>query len=1733
MSSEGNKDRNVIDLPDSHESLTQRLVEEVNDLAEYLKLQFAQVDQKADAIKKKIDILKSKIERKEDFKALIDEYQAIVESIDALNDDLHNEVKQFIKAEFLKKPPEEKDITDYIEKNLKIPGTLIDVAGIDVAGIAKEIEAEQGREKKDKKPEQEKPQEKEEEARAMLEEALDTLNAISPKTPQQEWVIKAVGDAINASPDNAHDLKQQMKIEGYTKTEGVPVDELIKVLKDLHDSKTDSLVARLSNKEWSASFCESHFGKSWAEVEKDPKQNEALQKRLVYEAFLIERDYRGEGKSWDECMALARQVMQERKELVVPLKKEEVKEDEVGEKKGDAKVDNSEKILNEELVAKRQEFAKTEKEVRELNAECDRVHALAKRLGIVEPKKPELTPETAALVEKARGADCTGKEYAKAAAIQESHRAALVEWRGIIEGKIKEAADKMMTAAAEETEGVPSAEVFAIAHGVDATLKDHQGLDLLIATSGRTQEELQDAAAEILRREEEEKQRKFNERVPFTAREVQTGERKGEALGVKNKEVRDLMDPEKVKERFAQLIKEVTDLVLAREDWRGRVEFQGAKKGFEGAEHNYRRREEDIIAKIIQQVGPESNLPESARINEGQCAELYEAAKRWVQDQALIEMANTQRGQDLETGKQSKWKRNFKTVFNMGAHFGVSVGAFSLLGPFAALGVVGGLRAVEGVVRSQIDRKRINTWKEKHYEDAGKELQNALSFTIADFVEQRQREGKAPQSAEAYHKKFVSALKRENATLPEDEKLTNEEIQSRALRLSLYFEQDDVTKRRHNEAIASRSPQAQDGFRRGETAVWNWVRRQRWLPFKQERGRSLSFNTSPRDKAYAGATALGISTGFSLARIFGKEEGIGWLGAFGAVGAGAYGGFRVGGSIADKRVGKHSPERMTEQQLTSLESSMKKLSTEDLATKSGAEISTAMQPFVEALSKTQAQLEQLRNPLEYAKQIERFKELYAKVMHLKALGEFEKSDKFKTASKAGAYLAGDYGGYAAADRARMDTLDQRNRNTRLRWKIGGALVGGMFGYFAYKFGPTAARAAKEWAVGLFTDNAPPPPVDTAPDPIIKPDESIRSPEDIIPVAGAGSTSFTIEENGSIWKGTHDFLKGHGYDQARYQAEFNAGKTHLGSYNAWLNQETNEALIDWKQQGLGGAEIKDLVHKGDTLGFNKDEDGTWHLKGFEESSGKKAGFLSDEIVTKNTALDPKEGFRMADGVKMGETTSALDDVGRDYTLSNGKHITVFDADRDGFFEVNGKEMSADEFQKFMQEQGAFVETGPAQGSYEEIEKNIFGAKNLDEAIHNLKQTNVAGDDDKKILGLLEGRLRVWGYPGGIELRGVVANTVGDVVGIKGVFQGVELDITEGHELSPTDFTRLHDGANQMEKMFTQHSEWGLVKGPLVIHSFDSSISGVSVNMPGDVPDIPLKMSGDPLKVMSLPEGTKGPSGVLDILNKEVVGKTGEDLKNGFKNLDGEMDRQQVFRRVVKNHEALFDKPNPGESVKDVVDRLHDYIKGRPDAAYYLKDTDTINALKNEYPGTVVEDTKAVLDESLQIEVGNSKINQTPPDTSDTEETLTHTDDVATEEASSEKLDTGEVSENTQREYNLLANKVTTARIMVDRFLNPGSELDKDKFLSNFNIKHENDDIQFNDVKELENAVGMIKEKLQNVKLPTIDSSTLNIYKTNAIIKEIEKCQLAMREFTPQEHQILNDFLRIAEGQLTKK
>jgi|GEM_PF-4180321 len=109
----------------------------------------------------------------------------------------------------------------------------------------------------------------------------------------------------------------------------------------------------------------------------------------------------------------------------------------------------------------------------------------------------------------------------------------------------------------------------------------------------------------------------------------------------------------------------------------------------------------------------------------------------------------------------------------------------------------------------------------------------------------------------------------------------------------------------------------------------------------------------------------------------------------------------------------------------------------------------------------------------------------------------------------------------------------------------------------------------------------------------------------------GDDSFTgkIEKGGSVWKATKDLLKQKaddlGTNEIAYNEAVRTGHTKLPTYDAWLNQKTQELVDDLGR--MQGGDVRDLIHSGDSIIVKQGINGTLSLD-FEETSGIDSDYL---------------------------------------------------------------------------------------------------------------------------------------------------------------------------------------------------------------------------------------------------------------------------------------------------------------------------------------------------------------------------------------------------------------------------------------------------------------------------------------------------------------------------------------------
>ena len=126
----------------------------------------------------------------------------------------------------------------------------------------------------------------------------------------------------------------------------------------------------------------------------------------------------------------------------------------------------------------------------------------------------------------------------------------------------------------------------------------------------------------------------------------------------------------------------------------------------------------------------------------------------------------------------------------------------------------------------------------------------------------------------------------------------------------------------------------------------------------------------------------------------------------------------------------------------------------------------------------------------------------------------------------------------------------------------------------------------------------------------------------------GDDSFTgkIEKGGSVWKATKDLLKQKaddlGTNKIAYEEALKSGKTKIPTYDAWLNQKTQE-LVDDLGRTQGG-DVRDFVHKGDSIIVKQGINDILSLE-FEETSGIDSDYLPYDADELAKALEEKPRF----------------------------------------------------------------------------------------------------------------------------------------------------------------------------------------------------------------------------------------------------------------------------------------------------------------------------------------------------------------------------------------------------------------------------------------------------------------------------------------------------------------------------
>lgn len=471
-----------------------------------------------------------------------------------------------------------------------------------------------------------------------------------------------------------------------------------------------------------------------------------------------------------------------------------------------------------------------------------------------------------------------------------------------------------------------------------------------------------------------------------TSEAVQKGEAKAAAeFGITDKETAKLVDRNEIKKE--EVLGQIVNTILKRHT------FWGKEEGG----HRVQEAEQITISEIERAFGPASKYA----FTEAQCADLFYAAKAFIWERAAADIergpreempvvpteggyktdkTDTTMEQPQATAKRKWWKTITGAAARGGLATGIVYGGTMLGGPvgtFIGLAVTGAGRMIDNMVRSKIQQKRINEWKRKMTEDPGgifkKAMVDHLAFTVSNLKENRIR-ADARGGASDYEfyfngaKQYLAGANAERAV-----PLSEAEINKSAAAFGTFYAFDDRLERDRMGHELNQTPNTRHW--------WNFIDRTLGVSLRNRSGRIGWKQSSGRDKVYAGTTALGASMGLFEARQMTHEIPV--VGSVVRRLTQAYAGWKYGGAIADCIAGRKSAEILSEQKLGELEGVSGRLETMSLP---------QMGEVVKELQEAWAVAGRIRNPIEYARQKERLKQIFMETIAQKILKEEEQHE---------------------------------------------------------------------------------------------------------------------------------------------------------------------------------------------------------------------------------------------------------------------------------------------------------------------------------------------------------------------------------------------------------------------------------------------------------------------------------------------------------------------------------------------------------------------------------------------------------------------------------------------------------------------------------------------------------------------------------------------------------------------
>lgn len=518
---------------------------------------------------------------------------------------------------------------------------------------------------------------------------------------------------------------------------------------------------------------------------------------------------------------------------------------------------------------------------------------------------------------------------------------------------------------------------------------------------------------------------RVKEAVTSKAAQKGTAKRAGMFPGTESAEA-ERIDIDEIKKN--EIWGQVLDVLLKEHS------FLGREKG--GTEAVARESEASIIRRLQHEFGPDSQF----QFTNEQCEDLFYAAKSWLFERLSLQAMGERRQAMPEAAEEGMaeakpasaapakggWKKIALkalgwTGLGLGAAAAAPLAGFSAL---AGFGAVGALRVIDNIRHHFVEHRKFN--KEKQRLQGDDKFRNALvehlSFTVANLRENNlRREQGGALDYQCYFDNIRGHLVHENEE--REKPLSDAELDKTAAAFAVFYETDDAIESERMGREVNRSANARHWWEYIDAVLGQAVR-----GGAVGKGWQIS---NPSRRLFSGSAWMGASFGLMACRdvVPGLKHALR-----------AYAGWKIGGAAADLWAGKRSPENVTEEQLTKLELTVPNLEKMNLP---------ALGEQIKALSDCRAMLNAISNPVEYARQKERLKEVLMATLAEKILKEEQAHELTEQAEIAsmGSGVAGEIAHYYVEGREQQAEQEGRVNRYRIYGRVLGAaglMVGGLW-----------------------------------------------------------------------------------------------------------------------------------------------------------------------------------------------------------------------------------------------------------------------------------------------------------------------------------------------------------------------------------------------------------------------------------------------------------------------------------------------------------------------------------------------------------------------------------------------------------------------------------------------------------------------------------------------------------------